>query len=218
MSQGDSNGAGAASPRMSEEERKTEMERMRRKWGTIRGTTTRLLNQIDSEMAKPDPDMDNLSTLLDMLSAKEDSLPEIDYGIEQLTALDDLEHEIETTEDYKQCVISFKSCAQRMIRTKEDQSQSQAATQHRVSDASSANSLAHTQSVKLPKLIIDKYDGDVSRWQEFWSQYETAIHTNDSLCKREKFTYLKTYLSGPAAKAVAGLILTDANYDSAIAK
>ena len=45
---------------------------------------------------------------------------------------------------------------------------------------------------------------------------ETAIHNNDSLCKKEKFTYLKTYLTGPAAKAVAGLMLTDSNYDNAI--
>ena len=49
-------------------------------------------------------------------------------------------------------------------------------------------------------------------WQEFWSQYETAIHNNDSLCNKDKFTYLKTYLTGPAAKAVAGLMLTDSNY------
>jgi hypothetical protein len=50
-----------------------------------------------------------------------------------------------------------------------------------------------------------------------WSQYETAVHNNDSLCHKEKFTYLKTYLNGPAAKAVAGLMLTDTNYDDAIA-
>lgn len=53
-------------------------------------------------------------------------------------------------------------------------------------------------------------------WQEFWSQYEAVIHHNDALCKREKFTYLKTYLTGQAAKAVAGLMLTDENYDNAI--
>ncbi len=31
-----------------------------------------------------------------------------------------------------------------------------------------------------------------------------------------KFTYLKTYLAGGAAKAVAGLTLTDSNYDAAV--
>lgn len=62
--------------------------------------------------------------------------------------------------------------------------------------------------------MIEKFNEDVSLWQEFWSQYETAIHSNDALCKREKFTYLKTYLSGMAA--VAGLTWTDSNYDAAI--
>lgn len=64
--------------------------------------------------------------------------------------------------------------------------------------------------------MIEKFSGDVSLWQEFWSQYETAIHSNTALCKREKFTYLKTYLTGTATKAVAGLTLTDNNYDAAV--
>ncbi|XP_064792902.1 uncharacterized protein LOC135513859 [Oncorhynchus masou masou] len=97
----------------------------------------------------------------------------------------------------------LKSCAQRVITKKQDVNPLPA----RVSDAN---------SVRLPKLIIEKFYGDVSMWQEFWSQYETAIHNNDSLCKKETFIYLKTYLTGPAAKAVAGLMLTDSNYDNAI--
>ncbi|KAK5869223.1 hypothetical protein PBY51_010171 [Eleginops maclovinus] len=198
---------------MTGDERRTEAERMRRKRGTIRGATTRLINQIDSEMAKPDPDTDHLSTLLEMLSAKEDSLSELDHGIERLTTLDDLETEIEASEEYKERVIMSRSRAQRTIKKMEEVNQS--AAHPRVSDAS-GNSVPQRQSVKLPRLIIDKYNGDVSMWQEFWSQYETAIHENDALCKREKFTYLKTYLTGAAAKAVAGLVLTDVNYDSAI--
>ena len=73
----------------------------------------------------------------------------------------------------------------------------------RVSDANS--NISQRQSVRLPKLIIEKFY-DVSMWQEFWSQYETTIHKNDLLCNKDKFTYLKTYLTGTAAKA--GLMLT----------
>lgn len=102
--------------------------------------------------------MDNLSTLLDMLAVKEERLLELDFAMEQLTPLDDLENEVE---DYKQRVISFKNCAKRMIKRRE--------AHQRVSDASSVNSFStrHRQSVKLPKLVIDKYNGDVSKWQEF---------------------------------------------------
>lgn len=72
------------------------------------------------------------------------------------------------------------------------------------------------QTIKLPKLVIKKYSREISQWQEFWSQYEIAIHDNNALCKREKFTYLKSYLTGAAAKAIAGLTMTDTNYDAAV--
>lgn len=42
-----------------------------------------------------------------------------------------------------------------------------------------------------------------------------AIHKNTELSKAEKFNYLKSYLSGAAANVIAGLALTDANFDSA---
>lgn len=130
---------------------------------------------------------------------------ELDRGIEQLTPLDGLEVEIACTEDYKKRVIMLKSRAQRAIKKKQDLNPLPA----RVSDANSNRS--QRQSVRLPKLIIEKFYGDVSMWQEFWSQYETTFHNNDSLCNKEKFTYL----TGPAAMAVAGLMLTDSNYDDA---
>ena len=36
------------------------------------------------------------------------------------------------------------------------------------------------------------------------------------LSKTERFTYLKSYLTGAAAKTVAGLMLTDRTYDHAL--
>eukprot|EP00063_Salmo_salar_P041567 XP_014016402.1 PREDICTED: mitogen-activated protein kinase 4-like isoform X2 [Salmo salar] len=105
---------------MAEEERRHEAERMRRKQGTIRGATTRILNQIDVEITQSNSDTDHLSTLLELLSAKEDSLSELDRGIEQLTPLDGLEVEIACMEDYKERVIMLKSRAQRVIKKKQD--------------------------------------------------------------------------------------------------
>lgn len=53
-------------------------------------------------------------------------------------------------------------------------------------------------------------------WHEFWDQFETAIHENSELSKTEKLTHLKSYLVGPAARAIAGLKITESNYDAAI--
>lgn len=71
------------------------------------------------------------------------------------------------------------------------------------------------QAVKLPKLVIEKFSGDVSKWQSFWSQLETAVDNNASLTKSDKFTYLKSFLYGTAANVVTGLSLSDENYDNA---
>ena len=47
-------------------------------------------------------------------------------------------------------------------------------------------------------------------------QFETAVHQNSNLTKTDKFSYLRSYLTGAAANVVAGLPLTEANYDNAI--
>ena len=71
-------------------------------------------------------------------------------------------------------------------------------------------------TVKLPKLVIQKFSGEICEWQGFWSQYETTIYDNERLSKTDKFSYLKSFLTGTAASAVAGLALSGINYDIAI--
>ena len=71
--------------------------------------------------------------------------------------------------------------------------------------------------VRLPKLNIKKFSGNVTHWQEFWDSFESSIHKNDGLSKVDKFSYLRSLLEEPARSAVAGFSLTAANYDSAVA-
>ena len=69
---------------------------------------------------------------------------------------------------------------------------------------------------KLPKLELPKFSGKVTEWSSFWDLYNTAIHSNDSMSKVNKFNYLFSLLEGNAARSVKGLTLTSANYDAAI--
>ena len=68
----------------------------------------------------------------------------------------------------------------------------------------------------LPKLELKKFDGDVLKWKEFWDTYESTIHTNASLQNVDKFKYLKCHLTGQASDLVAGIDITNVNYDIAI--
>ena len=46
--------------------------------------------------------------------------------------------------------------------------------------------------------------------------YKAAVHLNPSLSDAEKFSYLNSLLEGKAREAVAGLSITDVNYNEAI--
>ena len=70
--------------------------------------------------------------------------------------------------------------------------------------------------VKLPKLFINKFSGDPSKWNSFWDTFEASVHNNSFLAPIDKFNYLKSYMEGAAAESIEGLSLTNANYEEAI--
>ena len=71
--------------------------------------------------------------------------------------------------------------------------------------------------VKLPKLTLRPFNGDVTTWTTFWDSYESAIHNNTDLSDIDKFNYLKSLLERAAYDAISGLTLTSANYHEAVA-
>lgn len=70
--------------------------------------------------------------------------------------------------------------------------------------------------VKLPKLTLRKFNGDLTSWSTFWDSFKSSIHENSELSSIDKFIYLNSLLEGPAAAAVAGLTLSEANYEEAV--
>ena len=79
-------------------------------------------------------------------------------------------------------------------------------------------SIAHgvTSQVKLPKLSIKRFNGDLTKWVTFWDSFSSSIHSNPTLSSVDKFNYLSSLLESSAAEAIAGLTLTAANYNEAM--
>ncbi|XP_064475720.1 uncharacterized protein LOC135389615 [Ornithodoros turicata] len=73
-----------------------------------------------------------------------------------------------------------------------------------------------SKRIKLPKLQLQTFRGDLDRWLPFWEQFCEPVHENDDLTKSEKFLYLRTLLSGPPAAAIAGLQASEACYEDAV--
>ena len=71
-------------------------------------------------------------------------------------------------------------------------------------------------TVKLPKLELKKFDGNILKWQEFWYAFDSTINQNERLQRVDKFNYLRSQLVGSANETIAGLDLTNNNYDIAI--
>ena len=73
-------------------------------------------------------------------------------------------------------------------------------------------------SVKLPKLVLQKFSGELHTWQRFWDVFERNIHKNKQLEQIDKFDCLIGSLHGRAATAIEGFEVTGANYEEAISK
>ena len=79
----------------------------------------------------------------------------------------------------------------------------------------------HTESrqssnLKLPRIELPKFICDVLKFQNFWDQFEAAVHNNDDLPNVQKFTYLRLVLTGNALQTVEGFEVTGANYQPAV--
>ena len=68
----------------------------------------------------------------------------------------------------------------------------------------------------MPKLIIRKFYREAHKCQEFWDSFKSSVHENTSLSPTDKFNYLRTLIEEPVYSAIAGLSLTEANYETAL--
>lgn len=96
-----------------------QLDRLIKKRRAIRGATTKLLQSMDTELSQGSPDVARLRELLANLSTKEETLLDLDRGIEQGIDTEDLENEITTTEEYKERVFTMRTRAQRVIQARD---------------------------------------------------------------------------------------------------
>ncbi|XP_064108040.1 uncharacterized protein LOC135216590 [Macrobrachium nipponense] len=77
-------------------------------------------------------------------------------------------------------------------------------------DSSTTNGSSGAQ-VKLPKLELPKFKGEVTEWQSFWDQFSCHVDNSD-IPVISKFSYLASLLEGEAKSVISGLSHTSVNY------
>ena len=64
--------------------------------------------------------------------------------------------------------------------------------------ATSATPATNTNAVKLPKLHLRHFNGDLTKWTGFWESIQATVVSNSDLSNVEKLNYLSSLLEGTA--------------------
>ena len=198
-----------------------ELTKKKRVRGGHRASATRTIGRVDEYLAAAGPDRpvetSKLLTLKLNLKEKLETLKLLDSQIVELTGEGELEDEIEQADSFREGIHAA------MIKIEEHCTVPAAAlpaaatrSQETRPETSGMTSPSNGSRVKLPKLSIRPFNGEITSWTTFWDSYDSAIHQNPALSDIDKFNYLKSLVERTAHEAIAGLALTADNYQEAI--
>ena len=148
------------------------------------------------------------------LKKMDEELLETMYEKEQDEVID---KEIEEASTYKQNILITVSNIEDQLAKLTMNTPSLVRSDSQGSAAASSSISSGTRvKVKLPKLEIRKFSGQVHEWKEFWDAFSSAVHDNEDLADVDKLKYLRGYLDGSARSVVAGVPTRDSSYAIAV--
>ena len=136
----------------------------------------------------------------------------LDDEVIELIDGDGVVEDIERADEFKENVFNSFLSIDRLVERIRPMS---VVTTTYVRDSGAHTPPSHSR-VKLPKLHLRSFSGDLTQWTSFWDSFQTAIHNNEQLTDIEKFNYLNSLLESSAREAISGFSLTAANYREAI--
>ncbi|KRY58771.1 hypothetical protein T03_7489 [Trichinella britovi] len=163
-------------------------------------------------------------------------LDELDQLLEERAALREIEEQLRTSEEhYRQVEESQEefettlnddevdSAMDEWAKFRQSFRQSKAKAQTLIDELravdvvpGSIRSAEADRYVRLPRCALPKFDGDVTKFREFWDQFESSIHQQRDLSDAAKLVYLRDCLTGDALGAIAGLSAANADYQVAV--
>ena len=204
-----------------------------------RGVATKLIREATSLMEGEltATNVERIKSISKLLEEKSKLLKELDDDILNIIPTEDIEEEIIQNDEFNdnisetQKVMATHSTvtvtksttgkeATNVADTEQEPAVHQTRSAHETSQTHKVDSglISHGKAMpKLPKLVIPKFSGEVTKFRSFWDSFYSAIHRNNTLSAIDKFNYLHGLLEGPAAKSIQGLALSEANYEAAIA-
>ena len=202
-----------------------------------RASATRLVNQATTVMGGEEVDTDQLSLIKQMLVEKVETERILDGEMADIVPDDELEAEIQGADEYKERLYGVLAKLKKALEApsaavvspapppsvrhpapvdRRERSDPSTTEPPVGPDTSVVAATPATDRVKLPKISLPQFRGNLMKWTAFWDSFNSAVHTNDRLSEIDKFNYLRSLLDGSAYEAIAGLALSAANYGEAV--
>ena len=174
----------------------------------------------------------NISQLLETEAEHEDkaffdkldeAVSELNNKLYELEKLDDAcladlaDEEIEAAVEESDAILQSAKEVRRTAMNKIHQLESKFKSSDDVDEKTSNVSTRAKVDVKLPKLELPKFGGEVLEWPSFWDRFSVAVDQLDTPAVN-KFVYLDSLLYGEAKETIKGITLSADNYESACVK
>ena len=185
---------------------------------------SKAITNLEAALNTDDIDPKNVSKYLESVEIKFQNVREDSINkIELLTEQTDIEAEIADLDQLQEQVIDISTHAKttlEMIKEiKEDENRKKLEDARFQTDQS--REPGHL-TPKLPELRVERFNGDLEKYQEFMDSFTATIDKNPKLEAIDKFRYLRMFLEdnreGDGPKSlIEGFSTTAANYDEALA-
>jgi Arc/MetJ-type ribon-helix-helix transcriptional regulator len=87
---------------------------------------------------------------------------------------------------------------------------------HSITPKRESDTGSEVMSIKLPEMHLSMFDGTIEEWKSFYDTFISTIDRNEKLTSVQKFHYLRSSVTGKAARCIQTLDITESNYSIAI--
>ena len=188
---------------------------------SVKSWLTRAEKTVNELLSRPETEVSitEIEFAIEQYEKRLDTFDTCQQRVEEAELTEEqLEREIEQAADFRdernRCLVRAKELLVKMNRKdSEVVGVTQADNDGSTTPPRPPSTRTRTEA-RLPKIEMPKFDGEVTQWQSFWDQF-TAIIDNSEQSNVNKFSYLRSLLTGEALASIKGLALTSENYATA---
>lgn len=178
---------------------------LRRKRGVVKASLTRIRTFVQSFR----PTVDAIT----LLEFRQEQLPEVNRKFDDIQSqieLIDIDNAAEIDKDreeFENDYFAIRSEMQELINAEKS---------HNSSIQNNTMNSMPVQRARLAPLTLPKFDGNIQEWESYFDCFKGMVHNEDAYPPAQKFSYLRSSLSGAALDVIKAIPMTENNYSVAI--